>query len=94
MWKLPAHYVGEYAEIDAVNTLEIFKKQLPLLEANDLMEIFKLETELIPLLLDMRFQGVRIDVDKAEKLNKQYKKEESKPLIPAMTCTVLYWFFW
>ena len=28
MWKLPPHYVGEYAEIDAVNTLEIFKKQL------------------------------------------------------------------
>ena len=35
MWKLPAHYVGEYAEIDAVNTLEIFKKQLKILKKND-----------------------------------------------------------
>ena len=78
MWKLPAHYVGEYAEIDAVNTLEIFKKQIPILKEHDLWDIFMLETELIPLLLEMRFQGVRIDVDKAEQLNKRYKKEESK----------------
>ena len=80
MYKLPAHYVGEYAEIDAVNTLEIFKKQLPLLEEQDLMGIFKLETDLIPLILDMRFKGVRIDINKAEKLNKRYKKEESRLL--------------
>ena len=80
MWKLPPHYVGEYAEIDAVNTLEIFKKQLPLLKEHDLMGIFKLETELIPLILAMRLKGVRIDVDKAEKLNKRYKKEEARLL--------------
>ena len=80
MYKLPAHYVGEYAEIDAVNTLEIFKKKLPLLEEQDLMGIFKLETDLIPLILDMRFKGVRIDINKAEKLNKRYKKEESRLL--------------
>jgi len=78
MWKLPPHYVGEYAEIDAVNTLEIFKKQIPILKEHDLWDIFMLETELIPLLLEMRFQGVRIDIDKAEQLNKRYKKEESK----------------
>ena len=80
MWKLPPHYVGEYAEIDAVNTLEIFKKQLPLLKEQDLMGIFKLETELIPLILAMRLKGVRIDIDKAEKLNKRYKKEEARLL--------------
>ena len=80
MWKLPPHYVGEYAEIDAVNTLEIFKKQLVILKEQDLMGIFKLETELIPLILEMRFRGVKIDIDKAEKLNKRYKKEESRLL--------------
>jgi len=80
MWKLPPHYVGEYAEIDAVNTLEIFKKQLPLLKEHDLMGIFKLETELIPLILEMRLKGVRIDINKAEKLNKRYKKEEARLL--------------
>jgi len=80
MYKLPAHYVGEYAEIDALNTLEIFEKQKVILKQQDLEGIFKLETELIPLILDMRFKGVRIDMIKAEKLNKQYKKEESKLL--------------
>ena len=80
MWKLPPHYVGEYAEIDAVNTLEIFKKQLPILKEQDLEGIFKLETALIPLILAMRFKGVKIDLDKAQKLNKKYKKEESRLL--------------
>ena len=80
MWKLPPHYVGEYAEIDAVNTLEIFKKQLPILKKHDLEGIFKLETSLIPLILAMRFKGVKIDLDKAQKLNKKYKKEESRLL--------------
>ena len=80
MWKLPPHYVGEYAEIDAVNTLEIFKKQLKIIKDNDLDCIFDLETKLIPLILDMRFKGVKIDVDKAEQFNKKYKKEESKLL--------------
>ena len=77
MYKLPPHYVGDYAEIDAVNTLEIFQKQLPLLKENDLEDIFELETNLIPLILDMRFKGVRVDTDKAEKLNKEYEKKES-----------------
>jgi len=80
MYKLPAHYVGEYAEIDALNTLEIFEKQRKVLKDNDLEDIFKLETELIPLILDMRFKGVRIDMVKAEKLNKKYIKEEAKLL--------------
>ena len=28
----------------------------------------------------MRFKGVKIDIDKAEQLNKKYKKEESRLL--------------
>ena len=77
MWKLPAHYVGQYAEIDAVNTLEVFQKQLPILEEKGLMKIYELERDLIPLLLDMRFKGVRIDIDKAHELNKLNKKLEN-----------------
>ena len=80
MWKLPPHYVGQYAEIDAFNTLEIFKKQIPLIKEQDLEGIFKLETDLIPLILAMRFKGVKIDLDKAQILNKKYKKEESRLL--------------
>ena len=63
-----------------LNRYEIFKKQLPLIKEQDLEGIFKLETDLIPLILAMRFKGVKIDLDKAQILNKKYKKEESRLL--------------
>ena len=81
MWQLPPHYVGGYAEIDAVNTLEIFQKQIEILKENGLEEIFRLETALIPLILDMRFKGVRINIDKAEQLNSRYEKKEGEMLV-------------
>ncbi len=54
MYKLPAMYVGEYAEQDAVNfkTLARNEKQM---YHEDVEDIFKLETELFPCLVDMRF---------------------------------------
>ena len=80
LWKLPAHYVGPYGEADSVNTLQVFQKQLPILKQQELMDVFKLETDIIPLILDMRFKGVKVDLDNAEKLNKKYKQEETKLL--------------
>jgi len=69
MWKLHSKYVGPYGEGDALNTLEVYKKQLPLLHAEGLGPIFKLEHEVLPIVLAMRLRGVRIDLEKAEKLN-------------------------
>ncbi len=68
LWKLPAKYVGPYAEADAVLPLLIFEKQRKKLEEQGLMEVFNLETRLIPLLLAMRLRGVRVDVNRAEEL--------------------------
>ena len=54
MYKLPAMYVGEYAEQDAELTYKLWqemKKQM----SEDVEDIFKLETELFPCLVDMRF---------------------------------------
>ena len=68
MWQLPAMYVGSYAEKDAELTLElwqIFKKELL---HQDVESIFELETDLFPCLVDMRFLGVRVDVERAHML--------------------------
>ena len=76
MWQLPAMYVGSYAEKDAELTLElwqIFKKELL---HQDVESIFELETDLFPCLVDMRFLGVRVDVEKAHKLKQQLTLEE------------------
>ena len=80
MWQLPAMYVGSYAEKDAELTLElwqIFKKELL---HQDVESIFELETDLFPCLVDMRFLGVRVDVERAHKLKQQLTGQEEKLL--------------
>ena len=46
----------------------------------DLNSIFELETELFPCLVDMRFLGVRVDVEQAHKLKEELHKEEKELL--------------
>jgi len=71
LYKLPAMYVGTYAEQDAELTLELFKTLSREIQKNNLVEIFDLETQLFPCLIDMKFKGVRVDVERAHKLKKQ-----------------------
>ena len=58
MYKLPAAFVGEYAEADAQLTLDLWKHFKSLLLREDLMQIFNLETEVLPLCIDMTWKGV------------------------------------
>ena len=76
MYKLPAMYVGEYAERDAEMTLELWQEMKKEIYAQDIEDIFKLETELFPCLVDMRFLGVRVDIEAAHKLKEQLLAEE------------------
>jgi DNA polymerase I-like protein with 3'-5' exonuclease and polymerase domains len=80
MWKLPAMYVGNYAERDAELTLALWRVMQKELSDQDLGAIFDLETELFPCLVDMRFLGVRVDVQAAQKLKKQLAAEEKELL--------------
>ena len=76
MYKLPAMYVGAYAEKDAEITLELWSYLKKEIINQDLQSIFKLETDLFPCLVDMRFLGVRVDIDEAHKLKKKLIEEE------------------
>ena len=80
MYKLPAMYVGEYAEQDAVLTLKLWQEMKKQILHEDVQSIFDLETELFPCLVDMRFLGVRVDVDSAHKLKQELVTEEEKCL--------------
>jgi len=80
MYKLPAMYVGEYAEQDAVLTLKLWQEMKKEILDEDVQSIFDLETELFPCLVDMRFLGVRVDVDAAHKLKKELVSDEKKCL--------------
>jgi DNA polymerase I-like protein with 3'-5' exonuclease and polymerase domains len=79
MYLLPPKYVGHYAEQDAVATLKLWQALKIELEKQDLWNIWNIETDLIPCLLDMRSNGVRVDMDKAEQ-NKRIIKEQTSLL--------------
>ena len=77
MYKLPAMYVGEYAEQDAVLTLKLWQEMKKEIINQDLEDIFDLESDLFPCLVDMRFKGVRVDVEAAHTLKKTLIAEEN-----------------
>ena len=79
MYKLPPKYVGAYAEQDAVATLKLWQALKIELEDQELWHIWDIENGLIPCMLDMRTQGVRVDLDKAER-NKKLIRKQSKLL--------------
>ena len=81
MYKLPAMYVGNYAEKDAQLTLELFKTLSREIKKQNLENIYQLETELFPCLIEMKFKGVRVDVEKAHKLKQQLNTEEKQLLL-------------
>lgn len=78
MWKLPPKFVGQYAEQDAALTLKLWKHFEAELSKKELTSIFELETSLLPLMLEMRARGVRVDLDKAERTKVDLAKREQE----------------
>jgi len=68
MWRMPAMEVGAYAEEDAALTLELWHHFKRIIIEEDLQNVFNLETDLFPCLVDMRHLGVRVDIEKAGQL--------------------------
>jgi DNA polymerase I-like protein with 3'-5' exonuclease and polymerase domains len=68
MWRMPAMEVGGYAEKDAELTLKLWHKLKKIIVEDNLQDIFNLETDLFPCLVDMRHLGVRVDIEKANQL--------------------------
>ena len=80
MWKLPAKYVGLYAEQDASLTLKLWGEMKKELEKQNLTQIYSLESRLLPLLIEMRWKGILINQSKAEETAEILKKKEEKIL--------------
>jgi DNA polymerase I-like protein with 3'-5' exonuclease and polymerase domains len=80
MYKLPAIYVGAYAEKDAEITLELWQELKKEIDHQDISSIMAMETELFPCLVDMRFLGVRVDQEQAAIEKKLMVADEKKCL--------------
>jgi DNA polymerase-1 len=75
IYRSPPRLVGPYGEADADLPLRILPLQLQELERQELTQIFRLECDLIPLLVRMRREGVTVDVAKAEIMKDELEKE-------------------
>ena len=85
LWKLPAQFVGAYAETDATLTLELWKHFQKMLNKEDLWDIWKLETSLLPCLVDMTARGIRVDIDRVEKTKQYLIKKEKETMVKIKT---------
>jgi len=78
MYKLPAMYVGEYAERDAEITLSLWQEFKKEINSQDLHAIVELEQKVFPCLLEMKLKGVRIDEEQLARVESTLQKNYDK----------------
>lgn len=66
LYRAPITLAGPYAEADASEPLLILNKQYKRMKELGLWDLFELECRLTPMLIDMRFRGMTVDLEKAE----------------------------
>jgi DNA polymerase I-like protein with 3'-5' exonuclease and polymerase domains len=80
LWKLPAMHVGDYAEQDAALTLKLWHHFKALLARDEVESIFKLETEVLPVLVDITLKGINFDRAKCERHMREMRTKENEIL--------------
>ena len=80
MYKMPAEFVGEYAEADAKLTWRLHERLAPEIKDQDLDGVYDVECRLIRVIFNMTKRGVRVDIDKAAGLKKKLLNKEKKYL--------------
>lgn len=68
LWKLPGNHVGPYGEGDVDLPLRILPLQIEALAKLNMIDLFRLECDLTPMLLAMRRRGVRVNIGRAEQV--------------------------
>jgi DNA polymerase I-like protein with 3'-5' exonuclease and polymerase domains len=76
MWKLPAEHVGFYAEQDARLTYLLWQRFKHEIVTQNLTTVWGLESKVLPAILKMRQRGVRVDVEKANRLTVEFAAQE------------------
>lgn len=75
IYRSPPCLVGKYAEADALLPLRIIKEQWKELASQELTDLFRLECDLIPILIKMRRAGVSVDVELAHRMKVELEAE-------------------
>ena len=69
MWKLPASLVGQYAEQDVKLPLLLIEEQHRRLRAQNLWDVYELESQILPITVKMRNRGVKINLDRLDQVD-------------------------
>ena len=80
LWKLPAMHVGDYAEQDAALTLKLWHSLRPLLIKDEVGSIFELETEVLPVLVDITLKGINFNRAQCERHMAEMRRKETEIL--------------
>ena len=80
LWKLPAMHVGDYAEQDAALTLKLWHHFKALMRNDEVESVFKLETEVLPVLVDITLKGINFDRAKCERHMRDMRAKETEIL--------------
>lgn len=64
LWLMPWKVVADYCLQDTYAPIEILRKQLKELEAQELLPVYEMECKLLPVIMMMRRNGIRIDDEK------------------------------
>ena len=80
LWKLPAGYVGFYAEQDAGLTLRLWERFKSEISKQNLFDVWDMEMDFFLYLIETRQRGIRVDEAKAAQLKKEFKRKESEVL--------------
>lgn len=67
LWRFPARHKAQYAIADAVSTLNLFDAQQQDIDDQEIGEAYRLEMDIVPMVVEMRRRGIRVDVERAEK---------------------------
>ncbi len=78
IYRAPPSLVGPYAEGDAWQPYQIWEHQKKIIKEQDLERVLDVEMRLIPMLLEMRFRGVRVDLDYVEQFREELFEMEIK----------------
>jgi len=77
----PADIVAGYAKMDASLCIDIFEIQREIIKKDELEKVLDLESRLTPIILEMRLQGTRIDLEAANIFNDELIIKEKESLL-------------
>lgn len=77
---LPAAHVGAYGEQDARLPLALLRRQEREIDAQDLWDIYNLESRVLPVLVRMRRRGVAVDEDRLSQVEDWARTQQQEAL--------------